>query len=76
MNKLLTVEKNGPYFSFEDHCTGLKLAPQQTCKVIVHFCSSIEAVRSVQLTLRYNLNVVPLPPQEITVKKNFHFQAM
>ena len=49
-------------FSYEDGCSGIKLAPQQTCQVTILLDPLVTGQKSIQLVMTgYDNNRVPLP---------------
>lgn len=55
-------------FSFNDQCTGQRLAPQATCTVQINFMPTSAGFKQVQLTIAgYDNNEVPLPYLSLTV---------
>lgn len=67
-NPLLVVKTGSPEFTYHDKCSNRLLAPQESCEIIVNFFSTALGIKTSQLTLRYNHNVVPLPVQSLEVR--------
>ncbi|HEY2566309.1 MAG TPA: choice-of-anchor D domain-containing protein [Candidatus Aquirickettsiella sp.] len=65
---LTVTYTGGSDFTVEDQCSGLFLAPGQTCNVTVRFTPSSAGVQQFQLTLHYFNDVVPLPVQTMTAE--------
>ncbi|MFC3909428.1 thaumatin family protein [Legionella dresdenensis] len=64
MVKPLIIEKtsnSGSEFSYEDLCTGKRLAYRETCNVTIYLNPTIEGSKTVQLIQAYGNDRVPLP---------------
>ena len=67
--KPLVIEKKvtSNEFTFNDQCTGLRLAPRATCTVQINFTATSAGFKQVQLTIAgYDNNRVPLPSLSLT----------
>lgn len=67
--KPLIIRKdfNTAEFTFNDQCTGRRLAPQATCTVQINLSPTTAGFKQVQLTIAgYDNNEVPLPTQSLT----------